>query len=823
MSDFKEHGQQVQGRASDVCFRNLFGHIEIGVLLADSGFHFVDANPTACRMLGYSRDEMSRLNASDVALPAGAGHVPPASTGAENAIFHCQAQSFRRSDGSIFSAETLSIGFPDGSLLRIFREIGRIQASSRELPGPIADSSLDAIVGRDLDGIVRSWNARAQSIFGYRADEIIGTPVARLIPNDRKDEEDVLLGRLRRGERVDHLETVRTTKDGRLIDVSVTFSPIRDERGQIAGAWAIAREIWGQKKRTRHVERLSRLNAALGQIDQAVGSTTNRQALFTRVCAALVHRGGFCLAWVGWFDPQAGKLLPAAAAGNHEGYVQAIEVHAIGGPPKGCGPSGRAFCDGVPRISQDLSVDPDMQRLLAEAARRGFRSSAALPIRVASKVCGVLTVYADETDFFQEEETDLLKEAVSNISFALADSAREDERRRGEASARSERVFSDTVIESMAGILYLFDEHGQFLRWNRELEIVTDYSSEEIARMQPLQFFSESDQPLLLAKITEVFKEGKASVEAPLLAKSGRTTPYFFTGHRIVFEDKTCLVGVGFDLSERKRAEEALRESNESLERKVAQRTADLQIALARAKAADQTKSAFLATMSHELRTPLNSIIGFSGIMLQELAGELNAEQKKQLGMVRGSARHLLDLINDVLDISKIEAGGLDVSFKTFDIKASIERLVASITPMVEKKRLALSADLKNLPRDFISDQRRVEQMLLNLLSNAVKFTEKGTVKLSAEIASGVAGWVGPVLLVRIEDTGIGIQAEHLPTIFQAFRQIDTGTSRLREGTGLGLAICRRLADRLGGDIQAESEFGRGSAFTLVLPCKGGV
>jgi signal transduction histidine kinase len=201
----------------------------------------------------------------------------------------------------------------------------------------------------------------------------------------------------------------------------------------------------------------------------------------------------------------------------------------------------------------------------------------------------------------------------------------------------------------------------------------------------------------------------------------------------------------------------------------------------------------------------------------------LNAEQKKQLGMVRGSARHLLDLINDVLDISKIEAGGLDVSFKTFDIKASIERLVASITPMVEKKRLALSADLKNLPRDFISDQRRVEQMLLNLLSNAVKFTEKGTVKLSAEIASGVTGWVGPVLLVRIEDTGIGIQAEHLPTIFQAFRQIDTGTSRLREGTGLGLAICRRLADRLGGDIQAESEFGRGSAFTLVLPCKGGV
>jgi signal transduction histidine kinase len=227
--------------------------------------------------------------------------------------------------------------------------------------------------------------------------------------------------------------------------------------------------------------------------------------------------------------------------------------------------------------------------------------------------------------------------------------------------------------------------------------------------------------------------------------------------------------------------------------------------------------------MSHELRTPLNSIIGFSGIMLQGLAGDLNDEQKKQLGMVRGSARHLLALINDVLDISKIEAGELEVSFKAFDIKASIERTVASIMPMAEKKGLALSADLRDLPDDFNSDQRRVEQMLLNLLSNAVKFTERGTVKLSAEISSGVAGRVEPVLLVRIADTGIGIQAEHLPMIFQAFRQIDTGISRQREGTGLGLAICRRLADRLGGDIQVESEFGRGSVFTLILPFKGGV
>jgi signal transduction histidine kinase len=255
----------------------------------------------------------------------------------------------------------------------------------------------------------------------------------------------------------------------------------------------------------------------------------------------------------------------------------------------------------------------------------------------------------------------------------------------------------------------------------------------------------------------------------------------------------------------------------------VAERTAELQIALARAQAADQIKSAFLATMSHELRTPLNSIIGFSGIMLQGLAGDLNAEQKKQLGMVRGSARHLLALINDVLDISKIEAGELEVRFKAFDIKASIERIVASIMPMAEKKHLTLSADLESLPDEFISDQRRVEQLLLNLLSNAVKFTEQGTVTLSTEVSSQLAGRDGSVLVIRVADTGIGIQAEHLATIFQAFRQIDVGISRQHEGTGLGLAISRRLADRLGGEIQVESEFGHGSVFTLILPFKGGI
>lgn len=813
MSDYEEQDVQVQARASDVCFGNLFEHAEFGVLLADCEGRLIDANPAACRMLGYSRDELSELSASDIVVPAAVRTASPAPGG-----LHCEVQQFHRRDGSVVSLNAMTTGSPDGSLLRIFRETDGVP-TSRELLAAIVESTSDAILCEDLKGIVTSWNAGAQNIFGYRADEIVGTSITRLIPEGRQHEKDVILDKLRRGEHVDHLETVRKTKDGRLIDVSIAVSPIRDNRGRVAGASKIIRDRTALTKRTRDVERMSRLYASLSQINQAIVLTPNREALFARVCEALVDRGAFCMAWVGWFDPQTARLAPVAVAGDHSSYVRAIEVYGDD-RAEGRGPSGKAFRFGEPHIIQDIAADPDMRPWLAEATRRGFRSSAAFPIRVAGKVCGVLTVHAGEKDFFQAEETGLLGEAARDISFGLDSAAREDERRSVEAIARSERAFSDTIIESTAGVLYLYDEHGQFLRWNRSFETVTGYAAHEIERMRPAEFFSDRDAPLLTAKINEVFEKGEASVEAPLRAKSGKTTPYYLTGRRIVFEGKTCLVGVGIDISERKRVEEALRELNESLERKVAERTADMEIALARAKAADQTKSAFLATMSHELRTPLNSIIGFSGIILQGLAGELNAEQKKQLGMVRGSARHLLALINDVLDISKIEAGELDVSLKAFDVKASIERMVASIMPMAEKKNLALSVDLKNLPVDFISDQRRVEQMLLNLLSNAVKFTEKGAVKLFAEICSGQDG---PVLRVRIADTGIGIRAEHLPTLFQAFRQIDTGISRMHEGTGLGLAITRRLADRLGGDIQVESEFGRGSAFTLTLPCMRGV
>jgi two-component system, sensor histidine kinase and response regulator len=236
-----------------------------------------------------------------------------------------------------------------------------------------------------------------------------------------------------------------------------------------------------------------------------------------------------------------------------------------------------------------------------------------------------------------------------------------------------------------------------------------------------------------------------------------------------------------------------------------------LEIEKENAQSADRLKSTFLATMSHELRTPLNSIIGFTGILLKEAPGPLNDEQKKQLGMVQNSARHLLSLINDILDISKIEAGQLKMNIQKFNLREVLNKVVEINKQFADKKNLPILVTIDNNINEIISDSLRVQQILVNFVNNAIKFTETGTISINCTLT-------GNSVEIKISDTGIGIENENLKQLFKPFIQIETGMMRLKEGTGLGLSICKKLSEMLGGEIKVDSIFGTGSTFSLYLP-----
>ncbi|PWU20359.1 MAG: hypothetical protein C5B50_04005, partial [Verrucomicrobia bacterium] len=262
---------------------------------------------------------------------------------------------------------------------------------------------------------------------------------------------------------------------------------------------------------------------------------------------------------------------------------------------------------------------------------------------------------------------------------------------------------------------------------------------------------------------------------------------------------------------EHHRAAEAVRRARDELEQRVQERTVELVQANQRLEELDRLKSQFLATMSHELRTPLNSIIGFTSILRKGFAGPVNEEQHKELGMVFGSAKHLLSLINDLLDLSRIEAGKVEIESEPFNFVEVIEEVVQNLTPLAGQKKLRLATELPGPAIEMVGDRKRSYQVLLNLANNAVKFTDRGEVKISAQ--------AGPdQLRVCVADTGIGIKPEQMGMLFEAFRQLDGTARRVYEGTGLGLHLCRRLLTLMRGEIGVESEFGKGSRFTFTLP-----
>jgi PAS domain S-box-containing protein len=266
------------------------------------------------------------------------------------------------------------------------------------------------------------------------------------------------------------------------------------------------------------------------------------------------------------------------------------------------------------------------------------------------------------------------------------------------------------------------------------------------------------------------------------------------------------------DVTERRRVAEELESYRTDLERVVEERTRELTETNRALEEASRAKSQFLASMSHELRTPLNSIIGFTGIMLQGLTGELTSEQRAQLGMVNRAGRQLLGLVSDVLDLERIESGRIELELEDVDVRKLATGLADTVRPMAEDVGLTLDLDLDRAPAFVHTDRSKLEQILLNFLSNSVKYTETGSIALIVEKrGDGSAAFA-------VRDTGIGIAAEDQERIFEEFRQLPAHRGAKHPGSGLGLAISVQLAEVIGGHIELESTLAVGSTFTLVLP-----
>ncbi|OFA04468.1 hybrid sensor histidine kinase/response regulator [Duganella sp. HH101] len=230
---------------------------------------------------------------------------------------------------------------------------------------------------------------------------------------------------------------------------------------------------------------------------------------------------------------------------------------------------------------------------------------------------------------------------------------------------------------------------------------------------------------------------------------------------------------------------------------------------------ASRMKSAFIANMSHELRTPLNAIIGFTGALLMKLPGPLTAEQDKQLNTIRTSARHLLSLINDILDVAKIEAGKVTLELETVQCQHLVNDVVDTLRPLALQKGLGLEVELAGDAIVLETDRRALTQILLNLANNAIKFTEAGTVKVALTQRPGDGH---NIVEFSVADSGAGIREEDQAKLFQAFSQLDSTSTRHAEGAGLGLYLCQNLANLIGGSLFFNSDFGHGSTFTLALP-----
>jgi PAS domain S-box-containing protein len=630
----------------------------------------------------------------------------------------------------------------------------------------------------DLEtGSLIEVNDGCERVLGWRRDEVLGRVVGRL---------PIWESREQRGRVITRISAIGDTPAGEISDVEFELRR-KDGQPYIVSGSARVVEMGGRKRvllLLRDVTERRKAERARAQLASVVEGSSDAIIGMTLDGTVTTWNAG-AEALYGYADREAlGRPISSLVAPTAAREVDALIDVVRAGRTVSNFEAKRTAKDGTIRhVTITLS-----------------------PIRDdAGRVIGVSAITHDISERRRLEE-DLrrltvelehrVRERTEQLEREMAES-----RRARDSLAQSERKYRD-LVENANSIILRWDTEGRVTFLNEYGQSFFGYRADEIVghsvigTIVPQTESSGRDLATLMDSIARHPGEFVAH-ENENIRRSGERIWIAWT-NRPVFEASGKLVetlSVGNDITALKQIEHELVKAKET------------------AESADRLKSTFLATMSHELRTPLNSIIGFTGIMLQGLAGPLNDEQKKQLGMVRDSARHLHALINDVLDLSKIEAGQMKIDHSSFDFEASAAKVVDEMKPLAQKKGLELRFQVAAQVGNMVSDRRRVEQVLMNLISNALKFTDEGEVEVTAAL-------VDDQLETSVRDTGIGIKPEDWPILFRPFQQVDIGLTRRHEGTGLGLSICRKIVELLGGSITFNSTFGVGSVFTFRLPLR---
>lgn len=402
----------------------------------------------------------------------------------------------------------------------------------------------------------------------------------------------------------------------------------------------------------------------------------------------------------------------------------------------------------------------------------------------------------------------LMKDNLQRLVPAIERELKEAKLRVKHREAEIERDRLLTVIQNSLNEIYIFDCESLKYRYLNQTAINNlGYNEDEIYGMTPIDINPYLDAPRDFDRIIQPLLNGDLEKDLYLTKhtrKDGTTYPIEIHLQMISQNNQQFFTAIGFDLTDREKDALRIQEQKE-----IAQELAEH----------SKHKSEFLANMSHELRTPLNSILLLSKLLLKSKSNNLSGEQLKYIDVIQQSGKNLLSLINEILDLSKIESGEMEPSFEAIDFKDLIANISDLFRPIAEEKNLAFSVTVHdNCPEKLESDQLRLEQVLRNLLSNAMKFTKEGRVDLDiyTEMIPGEAA--DQRIVFSVKDTGIGIPEDKQELVFESFRQADGSTQRKFGGTGLGLSICRQIAELLGGKLTLESTEGNGSTFTLSVP-----